>query len=82
VLKLRNQSHARTSRGHTVGRIGPFEVNLTTGELRKHGIRLKLQDQPFQILVLLLARPRKLVSRDEIRQRLWPSGIFVDFDNG
>ena len=68
--------------GMRVGRFGPFEVNLTTGELRKHGIRLKLQEQPFQILVLLLARPGKLVTREEIRQRLWPSGTFVDFDNG
>jgi len=65
-----------------VGRFGPFEVNLTTGELRKHGIRLKVQDQPFQILALLLARPEALVTREEICQRLWPSGTFVDFDNG
>jgi serine/threonine protein kinase len=68
--------------GMQVGRFGPFEVNLTTGELRKHGIRLKLQDQPFQILAMLLARPGKLVTREEIRHRLWPSGTFVDFDNG
>ena len=68
--------------GMRVGRFGPFEVNLTTGELRKHGIRLKLQDQPFQILAMLLARPGKLVTREEIRHRLWPSGTFVDFDNG
>ena len=68
--------------GMRVGRFGPFEVNLTTGELRKHGIRLKFHEQPFQILVLLLARPGKLVTREEIRQRLWPSGTFVDFDNG
>ena len=68
--------------GMRVGRFGPYQVNLTTGELRKHGIRLKLQDQPFQILALLLARPGKLVTREEIRQRLWPSGTFVDFDNG
>jgi serine/threonine protein kinase/WD40 repeat protein len=68
--------------GMRVGRFGPFEVNLTTGELRKHGIRLKLQEQPFHILVLLLARPGRLVTREEIRQRLWPSGTFVDFDNG
>jgi DNA-binding winged helix-turn-helix (wHTH) protein/tetratricopeptide (TPR) repeat protein len=63
-------------------RFGPFEANVTTGELRKHGIRLKLQDQPFQVLKMLLARPRELVTREEIRQRLWPSGTFVDFDNG
>ena len=61
---------------------GSFEVNLTTGELRKQGIRLKLQDQPFQVLTMLLARPGQLVHREEIRQKLWPSGTFVDFDNG
>ncbi len=63
-------------------RFGPFEANFATGELRKHGIRLKLQDQPFQVLKMLLARPGELVTREEIRQRLWPSGTFVDFDNG
>jgi serine/threonine protein kinase/dipeptidyl aminopeptidase/acylaminoacyl peptidase len=68
--------------GMRVGRFGPFEVNLTTGELRKHGIRLKLQEQPFQVLAMLLARPGKLVTREEIHHRLWPSGTFVDFDNG
>jgi serine/threonine protein kinase/Tfp pilus assembly protein PilF len=68
--------------GMRLVRFEAFEVNLTTGEVRKHGIRLKVQDQPFQVLVMLLARPGKLVTRDEIRQRLWPSGTFVDFDNG
>jgi eukaryotic-like serine/threonine-protein kinase len=63
-------------------RFGAFEVNLTTGELRKHGLRLKLQDQPFQVLTMLLARQGQLVTREEIRKRLWPSGTFVDFDNG
>src|SRR5690349_19230863 len=63
-------------------RFGPFEVNFTTGELRKYGIRLKLQDQPFHVLKMLLARPGELVTREEIRQTLWPSGTFVDFDNG
>jgi TolB-like protein/DNA-binding winged helix-turn-helix (wHTH) protein len=63
-------------------RFGPFEVNFTTGELRKHGVRLKLQDQPFQVLKMLLARPAELVTREEIRCSLWPSGTFVDFDNG
>jgi len=63
-------------------RFGAFEANFTTGELRKHGIRLKLQEQPFQVLKLLLLRPGELVTREEIRQRLWPSGTFVDFDNG
>ena len=63
-------------------RFGPFEVNFTTGELRKHSISLKLQDQPFQVLKMLVVRPGELVTREEIRQRLWPSGTFVDFDNG
>src|SRR5215467_566530 len=61
---------------------GPFEADFTTGELRKHGIRVKLQDQPFQILRMLLACPGELVTREQIRQNLWPSGTFVDFDNG
>jgi eukaryotic-like serine/threonine-protein kinase len=63
-------------------RFGPFEVNLTTGELRKNGVRLRLQEQPFQVLKMLLGRPTELVTREEIRQSLWPSGTFVDFDNG
>jgi eukaryotic-like serine/threonine-protein kinase len=63
-------------------RFGPFEANFTTGELRKHGIRVKLQEQPFQVLKLLLLRPGELVAREEIRHCLWPSGTFVDFDNG
>jgi DNA-binding winged helix-turn-helix (wHTH) protein/tetratricopeptide (TPR) repeat protein len=63
-------------------RFGPFEANLATGELRKHGVRLKLHDQPFQVLAMLAARPGELVTREEIQQRLWPSGTFVDFENG
>jgi DNA-binding winged helix-turn-helix (wHTH) protein len=60
---------------------GPFELDPTSGELRKYGLRVKLQDQPLQILILLLENPGKIVSRDEIRQRLWPENTFVDFDN-
>lgn len=63
-------------------RIGPFELNFPLGELRKHGIRLKIHDQPLRILEMLASRPGELVTREEIRQRLWPSGTFVDFDNG
>jgi DNA-binding winged helix-turn-helix (wHTH) protein/tetratricopeptide (TPR) repeat protein len=59
-----------------------FEANLDTGELRKHGVRVKLHDQPFQILTMLVARPGEMVTREEIQQRLWPSGTFVDFENG
>jgi DNA-binding winged helix-turn-helix (wHTH) protein/tetratricopeptide (TPR) repeat protein len=63
-------------------RFGAFEVDLRSGELYKHGIRLKLQDQPFQILALLLERPGDVVTRDELRQKLWPADTFVDFDTG
>jgi DNA-binding winged helix-turn-helix (wHTH) protein/tetratricopeptide (TPR) repeat protein len=63
-------------------RFAAFEADLTTGELRKHGIRLKLYDQPFEVLAMLIARPGELITREEIQQRLWPSGTFVDFENG
>jgi DNA-binding winged helix-turn-helix (wHTH) protein len=63
-------------------RFGPFEVDLRSGETYKHGIRVKLQDQPFQVLVLLLEHPGDMVTREEIRQKLWPSDTFVDFDTG
>lgn len=59
-----------------------FEANLARGELRKHGVRLKVHDQPFQVLAMLVARPGELVSREEIQAALWPDGTFVDFENG
>jgi TolB-like protein/Tfp pilus assembly protein PilF len=62
-------------------RFGVFEVDLQSGELRKQGIRVRLQDQPFQILVLMLDKPGQVVTRDEIRHRLWPDGTFVDFEH-
>jgi TolB-like protein/DNA-binding winged helix-turn-helix (wHTH) protein/Tfp pilus assembly protein PilF len=63
-------------------RFGVFEADLSAGELRKQGLRLKLSEQPFQILVMLLEKPGNLVSRDELRNRLWPGDTFVDFDHG
>ena len=63
-------------------RFGLFEADLRTGELWKHGRRIKLQDQPFEILAILLARPGQLVSREELRQLLWSHDTFVDFDAG
>ncbi len=63
-------------------RFGAFEVDLRAGEVYKHGIRLKLQDQPFQILALLLERPGDVVTREELCQRLWPADTFIDFDTG
>lgn len=61
---------------------GVFEADVAEGELRKHGVRVKLHAQPFQILVMLLERPSELVTREEMRQRLWGNDTFVDFDHG
>ncbi len=61
---------------------GHFEANLQLGELRRQGLKVRLQDQPFQILVMLLERPGKLVTREEIQKKLWPADTFVDFDHG
>ena len=63
-------------------RFGVFEVDLHTGELRKQGLKVRLRDQPFQILLLLLAHPGEVVSRDELQKQLWPADTFVDFDRG
>ena len=59
-----------------------FEANLYARELRRHGTRVKLPDQPFQVLAMLLVHPGELVTREEIRKRLWPGDTFVDFDHG
>src|ERR1700722_16548849 len=63
-------------------RFGVFEADMEAGELRKHGLRLKLSEQPFQILAMLVARPGEVVSREVLRGRLWPSATFVDFVHG
>jgi DNA-binding winged helix-turn-helix (wHTH) protein len=65
-----------------VYRFGLYEADLRSGELRKNGVKLKIQGQPFEVLVALLERPNQVVTREEIRQRLWPSDTFVDFDHG
>ena len=62
-------------------RFGVFEVDLAAGELRKNGTRIRLQEQPFQILVYLLDRAGEVVAREELRQKLWPADTFVDFDH-
>src|SRR5437660_2399589 len=59
---------------------GVFEVDLRAAELRKHGVRIKLQDQPFRILSRLLDHPGDIVTREELRQELWHDHTFVDFD--
>jgi Tol biopolymer transport system component/DNA-binding winged helix-turn-helix (wHTH) protein len=63
-------------------RFGEFSADLETGELRRNGAKVKLQGQPFEILALLLKRPGRVVTREELRQRLWPSDTFVDFEHG
>jgi TolB-like protein/DNA-binding winged helix-turn-helix (wHTH) protein/Flp pilus assembly protein TadD len=63
-------------------RFGVFELDPRGRELRKHGLKIRLQDQPFQILVILLEKPRELVTREDLRKRLWPADTFVDFDHG
>src|SRR6202167_2209332 len=62
-------------------RFGVFEADLRNGELTKQGKRLRLQEQPFQLLAMLLERPGEVVTREEVRLRLWPQTI-VDFDHG
>src|SRR6266481_2580994 len=66
----------------TVTRFGPFEADLQTQELRKQGRRLRLPGQSFQILKMLLERPGELVTREKLREALWPSDTFVDFEHG
>src|SRR5437868_7146679 len=62
-------------------RFGVFEVDLQTGELRRNGFQIRLQEQPFQVLATLLQRHGELVTRDELRRALWPADTFVDFDH-
>lgn len=63
-------------------RFGIFEIDLKAGELRRRGLRVKLQQQPLQVLAALLEHPGEVVTRDELRNKLWPADTFVDFDHG
>ena len=63
-------------------RFGAFEADTSTGELRRQGIRLRLNAQPFQVLCMLLERPGELVTRDEIAHQLWPGSVYVDAEHG
>src|SRR5262252_11074202 len=63
-------------------RFGLFEADLQSGELLRQGAKVRLQEQPFQILGLLLEKPGEVVTREELRARLWPAHTFVDFDHG
>jgi Tol biopolymer transport system component/DNA-binding winged helix-turn-helix (wHTH) protein len=63
-------------------RFGTFEADLRAGELRRNGVKIRLQEQPFQVLAILLERPGEIVTREELHSRLWPADTFVDFDHG
>jgi DNA-binding winged helix-turn-helix (wHTH) protein len=63
-------------------RFGVFELDLRAGELRKHGLRIRIQEQRFQVLALLVGRPGDVITREELQKKLWPADNFVDFDCG
>ena len=63
-------------------RFGVFEADLGAGELRRNGIKVRIQDLPFRALALLLSRPGEVISREEFRQSLWPADVYVDFEQG
>src|SRR3954471_6717017 len=82
-----NQSHTGTTFMDALSdsdrflRFASFELDMRSRELRKGADRVRLQEQPFEILRLMLERPGDVVTRDELRQRLWPEGTFVDFEH-
>src|ERR1039458_472564 len=61
---------------------GVFEADLRSRELRKHGLKVKIQEQPFRVLAMLLEQPGQIVAREELRKKLWPAETFVDFEHG
>src|SRR5215468_10789278 len=91
ALRLHRVIHSRAvgfspmpEKEHLPGqlRFGVFEVDLRAGELRKHGLRVRLQEQPFQVLAMLLEHLNEVVTREELQKKLWPADTFVDFDHG
>src|SRR5690242_20448203 len=80
LLLSRFAAMESTAPSAKIFRFGLFEADAAQGTLTRNGLRVKIQDQPFRVLVLLLERPGETVSREELRQRLWPDGTFVDFD--
>src|SRR5579863_9006774 len=74
-------SNSQGNRSVKIARFGVFELNLDACELRKNGAKLRLQEQPFQVLVLLVERVGDVVTREDMQQKLWPSNTFVDFDH-
>ena len=68
--------------GNGVIRFGIFDVDLRAGQLRRNGLKVRLQEQPLQVLAMLLERPGELITREDLHARLWPADTFVDFDHG
>src|SRR4029077_7346268 len=63
-------------------RFGVFEIDIRAGEMRQHGLQVRLQEQPFQVLATLLEHPGEVVTREDLQKKLWPADTFVDFDHG
>ena len=80
-FNLKNMETMSLSTATGIIRFGTFELNAGNGELRKRGLRIALQEQPLRILIALLERPGDIVGREELCQRLWPHGTFVDFEH-
>jgi cholera toxin transcriptional activator len=80
--KLDSSTHMPEPRPARRYRFGAFEADANTGELRRQGIRIRLNTQPFQVLAMLLERPGELLTREEIARELWPDGTFVDYEHG
>src|SRR5579864_1961088 len=78
---LVGSSNGNGKRASDTRRFGVFEVDLHAGELRRNGVKVKLQEQPFQVLAQLLQRPGEVITREDLRSHLWPADTFVDFDH-
>src|ERR1039457_1185389 len=74
-------SNSPSNREATLLRFGVFEADLAAGELRKNGARIRLQEQPFQVLAALLQHTGQVVTREHLREKIWPADTFVDFDH-
>src|SRR5262249_25100614 len=82
TAKLRSFMPAGESQlSRKIFKFAVFEADLPSGELRKNGTRVRLQEQPFQLLAFLLQHPQQVISRTELREKLWPADTFVDFDH-
>lgn len=80
-VRAQEEPVATDTRSPRFVRFGVFEIDLKNRELRKRGLKIRLQQQPFEVLVALLERPGEVVTRDELRERIWPEDTFVDFDH-